>query len=459
MKNWKILLIIFAIPAMSAVTLVRIGQIKATGTPSSTTYLRGDGTWTDVRGAISMTANNYFSYNSSTGVISPNMAYGTLTDGATVSWDASTGLNKKVTIAGDRTLSITNLNSGDCGIIWVTQDGTGGRTLTLPGGSATLDPDPGATTVLSFSYEGTDYKWTASVSSSGSGTLTNFSAGDLSPLFTTSEATTTTTPALTFSLSTAAAHTFFGNNTGSTGAPSFSSIGLSDLPTITVASGGTGNTSATAYALLAGGITSTGVFQSLTTGSSGQILRSGGSSALPAWSTATYPATASTSGNVLTSDGTNFTSSANNGGWTVVRVSGSDFTTTNSALTDVTGLVTGTLSTATLYEFEASLYVNSSTTAGMTVGVDQTGTGSGQIGVFSGTATSGAATGVAIGSNSLNTASAACVLVNGDGVINIKGLVKTGSSGTPTIKIKVGKVTSGTAKVYINSPLKVRVAS
>jgi len=45
------------------------------------------------------------------------------------------------------------------------------------------------------------------------------------------------------------------------------------------------------------------------TATAGQILRSGSSSA-PSWSTATYPATAGTSGNVLTSDGTNWTSGA-----------------------------------------------------------------------------------------------------------------------------------------------------
>src|SRR5271168_2393614 len=51
-------------------------------------------------------------------------------------------------------------------------------------------------------------------SGGGSGTVTSFSAGTLSPLFTTSVGTSTTTPALTFSLSTAGAHSFFGNNTG-----------------------------------------------------------------------------------------------------------------------------------------------------------------------------------------------------------------------------------------------------
>ena len=63
------------------------------------------------------------------------------------------------------------------------------------------------------------------------GTVSSFSAGNLSPLFTTSVATSTTTPALSFTLSTAAAHTFFGNNTAATAAPAFESIGSGDLPT------------------------------------------------------------------------------------------------------------------------------------------------------------------------------------------------------------------------------------
>jgi hypothetical protein len=71
---------------------------------------------------------------------------------------------------------------------------------------------------------------TAGPCGTGAGTVSSFSAGTLSPLFTTSVATSTTTPALTFSLSTAAAHTFFGNNTGSTAAPGFQSIGAADLP-------------------------------------------------------------------------------------------------------------------------------------------------------------------------------------------------------------------------------------
>ena len=49
-----------------------------------------------------------------------------------------------------------------------------------------------------------------------------------------------------------------------------------------------------------------GSWQSIAAGSSGQILRSGGASADPAYSTATYPATAGTASTLLRSDGTNF---------------------------------------------------------------------------------------------------------------------------------------------------------
>ena len=83
-------------------------------------------------------------------------------------------------------------------------------------------------------------------SSKGSGTVTSFSAGDLSPLFTTSEATATTTPALSFSLTNAGANTYFGNATGSTGAPSYTSAGAltkTDDTNVTLTLGGNPSTS------------------------------------------------------------------------------------------------------------------------------------------------------------------------------------------------------------------------
>lgn len=55
---------------------------------------------------------------------------------------------------------------------------------------------------------------------------------------------------------------------------------------LTVANGGTGLTSATAYAVLCGGTTSTGAFQSIASvGTSGQVLTSNGAGALPTFQT------------------------------------------------------------------------------------------------------------------------------------------------------------------------------
>ncbi len=52
-----------------------------------------------------------------------------------------------------------------------------------------------------------------------------------------------------------------------------------------------------------------GITSTFITGTTGQVLQAT-TNASPVWSTATYPATAGTSGNVLTSNGTNFISQA-----------------------------------------------------------------------------------------------------------------------------------------------------
>ena len=68
----------------------------------------------------------------------------------------------------------------------------------------------------------TDFRTAIGAGAGGSGTVTDFSAGDLSPLFTTSEANTTTTPALTFTLSNANANTALrGPTSGSAAAPTY----------------------------------------------------------------------------------------------------------------------------------------------------------------------------------------------------------------------------------------------
>jgi len=72
------------------------------------------------------------------------------------------------------------------------------------------------------------------------GTVTSFSSGNLSPLFTTSVSTGTTTPSLTYTISNAAAHTFLGNPTGASAAPTYSQVGVDDI-------NATGTPSATTY--------------------------------------------------------------------------------------------------------------------------------------------------------------------------------------------------------------------
>ncbi len=90
----------------------------------------------------------------------------------------------------------------------------------------------------------------------GGGTVTNFTAGNLSPLFTTTVATASTTPALTFNQSTFAAHKWYGNNTGSTAAPGAQSPACADLSDAGAFCNGTAAASLSVGAL-ANGMTAT----------------------------------------------------------------------------------------------------------------------------------------------------------------------------------------------------------
>lgn len=131
--------------------------------------------------------------------------------------------------------------------------GTGGwEPMAAAAGAATI-PQPPAVAAYCKATTG----WVpcpATGGGGGSGTVTSFSAGGLSPLFTTTTATSTTTPALSFVLSTAAAHTVFGNFTAGAAAPTysatpvFSAATLTNFPTFNQST--TGN-AATATALAA----------------------------------------------------------------------------------------------------------------------------------------------------------------------------------------------------------------
>jgi len=84
-----------------------------------------------------------------------------LTDGATITPDFSLGNNFSVTLGGNRTLANpTNLTAGQAGLIVITQDGTGSRTLAygsyfkFPAGTApTLTTTASAVDVLAYYVE------------------------------------------------------------------------------------------------------------------------------------------------------------------------------------------------------------------------------------------------------------------------------------------------------------------
>ncbi len=133
------------------------------------------------------------------------------------------------------------------------------------------------------------------------------------------------------------------SNQGTSNSPSWNQVNLANgvtgqLPlanggtnaNLTASNGGIFYSTSTAGAILSG------------TATAGQILRSG-SNAAPSWSTATYPSTAGTSGNLLKSDGTNWTSSSPAGSGSSLFLIQSQ-AASNSANISFTGISTTYLS-------------------------------------------------------------------------------------------------------------------
>lgn len=120
---------------------------------------------------------------------------------------------------GGTTNQVLSKNSGTDGdVSWVTK-------YFVPVGGTT-----GQALVKASNADG-DTTWSTVSGGGGSGTVTSFSAGDLSELFTTSEATPTTTPALTFAPVNKAANLFYaGPSSGSAAAPAFRAMVNADLP-------------------------------------------------------------------------------------------------------------------------------------------------------------------------------------------------------------------------------------
>jgi hypothetical protein len=149
-----------------------------TGATTLTGYVKGTGTTAmtasasiplaDVTGAAPIASPTF------TGTLTAPIYASTpqaLTDAATISWNPSSGLNASVTLADNRTLSFSTAPpTGAYGTLVVKQDGTGGRTLTLPsvtnkilGSSSTttigLSTAANAIDIVNFYFDGTNYFW------------------------------------------------------------------------------------------------------------------------------------------------------------------------------------------------------------------------------------------------------------------------------------------------------------
>lgn len=91
----------------------------------------------------------------------------TITYSSSITMDSNDGFNGQVTLTGDATFDISNLQAGDAGWILVTQDGTGGRVLTFPAGTKIalgyggsqvpdLSTTAGKTDMISYVFDGTN---------------------------------------------------------------------------------------------------------------------------------------------------------------------------------------------------------------------------------------------------------------------------------------------------------------
>jgi hypothetical protein len=133
---------------------------------------------------------------------------------------------------------------------------------TIPNAALVALPEPALGNPSTSGYvlsstTGGARSWVAQASG-GTGTVNSFSSGSLSPLFTTSVATATSTPALSFAISNANQnYVLAGPNAGGAGAPAYRPLTTSDIPALGVTNGGTGFTSFSNYQILVGNSSNT----------------------------------------------------------------------------------------------------------------------------------------------------------------------------------------------------------
>lgn len=230
------------------ITGIPVGGLSATGTPSASTFLRGDNTWATPAGSGNVSTS------------------GTITKDDFPRWSSSTELVSRSAsqFRGDIGLGASDSPTFDA----VTATSFTGV------GSGLTDLDPA--------------NLSAAVPTSLGGFGADVSSGNGVPVFALGVPTVTTNPTV--------ATLDLGGTTDATISRSAAGdiavegnvvyrAGGTDVP---VTDGGTGrSTGGTAYCLIATGTTATGAQQTLASGATTEILVGGGASALPVWTTAT----------------------------------------------------------------------------------------------------------------------------------------------------------------------------
>ncbi len=263
-------------------------------------------------------------------------------------------------------------------------------------------------------------------SGSGSGTVTSLSAGNLSPLFTTSVATATTAPALSFTLSNAAAYSWFGNATGSSAAPTFNTSALPSalIPTPTATTlGGIESAAAVAHEWI-NSISTSGV-PALSQPSFGDISGTVAASQLPAPTSTTLGGVES-----ATAPTSEFqTGISTSGAPTFAQPSFSNLSGTASASQvpnpagDVTGTYAATTVTGLHFGTQTAPLSSTALSSGQCLGYN----GTNILGVTCGSGGSGTATAVQFGTNSpitlssTNPTSGQYLEYNGTNIVGVSG--------------------------------------
>ena len=324
-----------------------VGGISATGTPSGSTFLRGDGAWATPAGSGNVSTS------------------GTPVTGDYARWASASTIESRTAaqVRGDIGLSATDSPTFDA-VTAISFTGVG---------SGLTDLDP---TALS-----------APVPTSLGGFGADVSAANGVPVFAAGVPTVTNAP------------TVGTLEVGGTTDATISRAGAGDIAVegnvvyraggtdVPVTDGGTGrSTGGTAYCLVATGTTATGAQQTLGSGATTDILVGGGASALPVWTTATG------SGAPVRATSPTLTT-PNIGAATATSVNGVSLTNGGSGALTVTGTaavsgtntgdqtsVTGNAGTATALATARSIYGNNfDGTAALTQVIASTygGTGNG----------------------------------------------------------------------------------